>query len=103
MPVREIGPLELRCHKLGRLYSSGTAALAPPQRPWWRFPRNSSRAVNGCIPSQKTKRVQRNVEGEALGVRIDGTRGVIAPPRDRVADVIGLMMHVLSAPHFSSP
>ena len=40
-----------------------------------------------CIPCQTIKQVQRSVEGEALGVPIDGTSGVIAPPRDQVADL----------------
>ena len=45
-----------------------------------------------CIPCQTTKQVQRSVEGEALGVPIDGTSGVIAPPRDQVADLTCLTM-----------
>ena len=43
---------------------------------------------------QKTKRVQWSCEGEALGVRISGTVGGIARPRDRMAAVIGLTAHV---------
>ena len=52
-------------------------------------------------PSQQTKQVQRSGEKEAFGVRIGWIPGVIAPPRDRVADVIGFTAHVLAAPQVS--
>ncbi len=54
------------------------------------------------IPYAEDKRAVRQTKGATLGGKIDGVLGVIAPSAERQVKLLGMTLHMLTLPHWSS-